>query len=782
MKKLLTLALLGPTLCISAFAQQFGGALAVGSDEVFVAETRNQAFPGVVYVYSADDNGDWSNTSRLVAPGSNDDADGFGANLALEGDVLVIGAPRAHDGRGAAYVFRQDESGAWNYAAEILPTGEAELRDLGRGVAVMHHHVIVGSESAAFVFDMAEDGTLEMTGRLTADSLEARDGFASVIATRAPYIYVGAPGAVDGNGAVYAYVHNHDSMEWEYEATLEGRGLEEARLGSALYAGDGFLLAGAPREGGRFGAGAVAIFKKNDEGEWGQTARLAPIEMAPGGSFGSSITGSGDRVWVGAPGDGGTGAIYVYTMEDGRFTSSYRFTEDELPQRAGFGGAVAVNGSLAVVGLTGYDFGEGAATIFTSSDESADWTAAGTVIDDSEGYASITGGEVKCDSETASAFPCKDVDMLSFLSVGDIGGARGVRTNDIWGWTDPETDREYAIVGRTEGTSFVDVTDASNPRYLGNLPKTEGSNTSVWRDMKVYRDHVFIVADGAGEHGVQVFDLRRLRDVPPETVTFEADAHYDQIHSAHNIVINEETGFAFVVGASSGGETCGGGLHMVNIQNPTSPTFAGCFADPNTGRRGTGYSHDAQCVTYSGPDTEFAGREICFGSNETALSISDVTDKGSPVALSSASYPNVAYTHQGWLTEDQTYFYMNDEGDEARELVEGTRTLIWDVTDLEDPVLVGEYLADNTSIDHNLYVKGNLIYESNYVSGLRVLDISDPVNPVEVGYFDTVPYGENSPGTGGGSWSNYPYFKSGIVIVTSSREGLFVLKKRGVDI
>jgi choice-of-anchor B domain-containing protein len=187
-------------------------------------------------------------------------------------------------------------------------------------------------------------------------------------------------------------------------------------------------------------------------------------------------------------------------------------------------------------------------------------------------------------------------------------------------------------------------------------------------------------------------------------------------------------------------------------------------------------------VSYDGPDTDHAGREICFGSNETALSIADVSDKQNPVSLAIASYPNVAYTHQGWLTEDMQYFYMNDEGDEASGLVTGTRTLIWDVSDLDDPVLVGEYLADNTSIDHNLYIKGNLIYESNYVSGLRVLDITDPVNPVEVGYFDTVPYGDNSPGTGGGSWSNFPYFESGIVVVTSGREGLFVLKKRGIDI
>ncbi|WP_457653725.1 choice-of-anchor B family protein, partial [Rhodocaloribacter sp.] len=189
----------------------------------------------------------------------------------------------------------------------------------------------------------------------------------------------------------------------------------------------------------------------------------------------------------------------------------------------------------------------------------------------------------------------------------------------------------------------------------------------------------------------------------------------------------------------------------------------------------------AQCVTYHGPDTEHRGREICFGANETALSIADVTDKAHPVALSQATYPNVGYAHQGWLTEDQRYFFMDDELDELQGKVEGTRTLIWDVSDLEDPQLVEEYVSNNKSSDHNLYIKGNLMYQSNYVSGLRIYDITDVEHPVPVGFFDTVPYGEDAPGFNG-SWSNYPYFESGVIVVTSGKEGVFVLKKKDVDI
>jgi choice-of-anchor B domain-containing protein len=288
---------------------------------------------------------------------------------------------------------------------------------------------------------------------------------------------------------------------------------------------------------------------------------------------------------------------------------------------------------------------------------------------------------------------------------------------------------------------------------------------------------VFIVSDGAGEHGMQIFDLTKLRDVENAPMTFEEDAHYDGIFSAHNVVINEETGFAYVVGSSMGGTTCGGGLHMVDIRDPLDPTFAGCYSDPTTGLAGTGFTHDAQCLVYRGPDAEHQGKELCLGANETALSIVDVTDKANPASLATIGYPNSAYVHQGWISDDHAYFFTNDEGDELSGVATKTRTLVWDIADLDDPVLVTEHFGTTESTDHNLYVRGPLMYQSNYVSGLRVLDVSDPANPVEVGFFDTVPWGADAPGFAG-SWSNYPFFQSGVIVVSSMREGVFFLKTR----
>jgi choice-of-anchor B domain-containing protein len=288
--------------------------------------------------------------------------------------------------------------------------------------------------------------------------------------------------------------------------------------------------------------------------------------------------------------------------------------------------------------------------------------------------------------------------------------------------------------------------------------------------MKVYKDHVYVVADGAGNHGMQVFDLSRLRNVTNPPALFEPDVLYrgvpqNTVGSIHNIAINEATGFAYLTGG------CGGAMHIVDIRDPKSPTFAGCSDQGGT--------HDMECLNYQGPDARFRGREICLrsagGSNQ--FIISDVTDKQNPVTISRASHPNPAYMHQGWTTADHKYHFMDDESDVIRGNVETTRTLVWDLTNLEDPILVKEFMGSMPASAHNQYVKDNFVYQANYRYGLHVLDISDPVNPREVGFFDTSPY-QTGPGFSG-AWSTYPFFESGTVIVTSLQEGLFILKKRG---
>ena len=380
-------------------------------------------------------------------------------------------------------------------------------------------------------------------------------------------------------------------------------------------------------------------------------------------------------------------------------------------------------------------------------------------------------GTEACRNGFAGSYPCENLDLLSAMSREDIGAGR-FWINDLWGWEDPVTGKRYVVLGREDGTSFIDVTAPEAPVLIGDLPLTFGARASVWRDVKVYADHAFIVADGAGAHGMQVFDLTQLRSQtgsPP--VTFSALTRYEGFGSAHNIVINEDTGFAYAVGSSLG--QCDLGLHMIDISDPARPVFAGCHLDERSSR---GYVHDAQCVVYRGPDTQHVGREVCFGSNESAFSIVDVTDKRLVRPLGIGTYPTSSYVHQGWLSEDHRYFYMNDEGDERR--ADRTRTLIWDVEDLDDPQLVVEFLHETSAIDHNLYVHDGFLFEANYTSGLQVLDISVPDRPFRVAYFDTTP--NNSDVSFNGTWSVYPYFSDGTIALSGRAEGLFLLQLTGV--
>lgn len=369
-----------------------------------------------------------------------------------------------------------------------------------------------------------------------------------------------------------------------------------------------------------------------------------------------------------------------------------------------------------------------------------------------------------CDENTGMAdiYPCDSIDLLQRIHLETFEAGSG---SDIWGWTDPMTGKEYALMGLNNGTAFVDISTPKAPIYLGKLP-THTTNSS-WRDIKTYANHAYIVSEASG-HGMQIFDLTKLRNVVSPPVVFANDAHFSGFGNAHNIVINESTGFAYATGTGRDATgTCSGGLHMMNIQSPTSPIDSGCFS-------ADGYTHDAQCVIYSGPDSDHAGQEICFNSNEDTLTIVDVTNKAVPTQISRTPYSGSRYTHQGWLTEDHRYYMMNDELDESNN-GHNTKTYIWDLVDLDTPQLKGFYNGEKASIDHNLYIKGNYAYLTNYTSGLSIIDITDIGNMEfqEVANFDGYP--ANDAASFSGAWSNYPYFASGNVIMSGIGEGLYIL-------
>lgn len=377
-------------------------------------------------------------------------------------------------------------------------------------------------------------------------------------------------------------------------------------------------------------------------------------------------------------------------------------------------------------------------------------------------------GSTACTDNLADIFPCKNVDLKGHLDLASIGGGQG---SDSWGWKHQASGRYFALVGRSNGTSFVEITDPANPVYLGQLPSEVSAST--WRDIKTYQDYAFIVADNIGDHGMQVFDLSKLLNVLNKPETFTADHVYrgGGFRDAHNIVINKDSGFAYLVGSN----TCSGGLHMVDIGTPLSPSFAGCFS-------ADGYTHDAQCLNYQGPDAAYQGRELCFASNEDTITVVDVTDKNNPSQLSRTGYAGSQYTHQGWLSQDQRYFIIDDELDEFNS-GHNTRSLVMDFKDIDLPVFKGFHESDNNAIDHNQYIIGSHTFQANYSSGLRILELGDLSESEmnEVAYFDTcvndpkTPSNE-CPGIFPGAWNVYPFFDNGLIIVSDINRGVFILQ------
>lgn len=385
-------------------------------------------------------------------------------------------------------------------------------------------------------------------------------------------------------------------------------------------------------------------------------------------------------------------------------------------------------------------------------------------------YGAITGTNIQGDNEfnyyyffydvtlapqgptvNSGGYPCDNVELMDVEPLSDLGG--GDNGNDCWGWVDHETGREIAIFGRSNGTSFIDVTDPTDMKYFANLPTA--SSPSLWRDIKVYGEYAYIVSE-AGDHGLQIVHMPNLMGLSTDEVTtISPDGYYSGFGNAHNIMINEETGYAYPIGTN----TFNGGLHVLDLNDPLNPELVGAYDGA--------YSHDIHPIVYNGPDQDYAGKEVvvCFN-GYNGISIVNAQDKSDIQLISQVSYAQSGYTHQGWVGDNHRFCYFNDELDESN-FGNNTRTYILDIADLDAPVIIGYFEALVESIDHNLYAIGDKLYQSNYLSGLRVLDVSDAENGnLElVGYFDTNP--ESDAPSFNGTWSNYPYFPSGNIAVST---------------
>ncbi len=379
-------------------------------------------------------------------------------------------------------------------------------------------------------------------------------------------------------------------------------------------------------------------------------------------------------------------------------------------------------------------------------------------------FSSIAVLAQPCVDGMAGIYPCDHVDLLAYMSLADIGAnPNNDNTSDIWGWVSPVTGKEYALVGVSNGLAFVDISSPEVPIYLGTLPSHTGN--SLWRDVETM-DHYCFVGSEASGHGLQVFDLLQLDNVTTPN-SFIETAYYGGFGNSHTIAIDPESKILMAMGSN----TFNGGPHLVDISNPLEPILVGGYQD-------AGYTHDGTILTYSGPDANHQGDVIvvaCNGGSGWGVVTLNVTDPTDILYLDNYNYPETGYTHQGWFTKDMAHYLVDDELDE-QDLGSNTRTHIFDFTDLDNIGYMNYYLSTNTSIDHNLYVKDQFVYESNYRSGVRILDASRVSIGIlnEVGYFDLFP--TNDLPQFSGTWSNYPYLPSGVNLATSMYDGFFILR------
>ena len=759
--------------------------IAISDDFLVTAKTFSSLTSRTVDIYELYNGiGSMQKSAELTSPNplSGDD---FGFSMALHNNYLLIGAPGSDDGNGAVYLYRKDYTGEWilekTFENPNATTDPSQPQKFGYNVQLNDKYIAIASpffnDGIVFVYDFnpeSENFTSARTTPMKVVDVRKLGDVEGCYAAGPDKFGFGVSMSFNNNklliGSLKEFVHliefkNGLTSSINISAPEDEEENYKPRFGQSVYVGDSNIYISALEDSN--GQGKVFVYpyldtsNRTDDSPWTNFYTIQPSDLVENSYFGYRFSELDDQLIISTFNES---KLYLYDRNpfNNQFALKEVIKNDNYDNSSYFGRNVAlINNSL----VTDAYYADELVLYNDLSTNRQSYQSLST-----KGPILSINSKIECTGGTAGSYDCNNIDLMSFMDKTEIGGGNNTSLNDIWGWTDSVSNKEYALVGLSNGTSFVDISDPENPIYVGRLA-THTSN-STWRDIKVYNDYAFIVSEASG-HGMQVFDLTQLRTYSGSPITFSNSAHYNGFGNAHNIFINEDTGFAYAIGTG----TCGpGGLHIVDISNPTLPAKSACISDPNTGRSNTGYVHDVQCVVYNGPDTAYIGKEICFGSNETKVWITDVStktdDSSGAKTIGLGSYDDY-YTHQGWLTEDHKYFIVNDELDELNGGLSNTRTLIWNVEDLSSPTLQSSYTGPTPSIDHNNYIIGDYVYMSHYTSGLRILNISDINNPSEEGFFDVYPSNNNS--SFDGTWSNYPYFDSGTIVVTGIDEGLYIL-------
>ncbi|MFC6440816.1 choice-of-anchor B family protein [Bowmanella sp. JS7-9] len=384
-----------------------------------------------------------------------------------------------------------------------------------------------------------------------------------------------------------------------------------------------------------------------------------------------------------------------------------------------------------------------------------------------------------CSGGMAGEYPCDNVDLVAHLPLSAFAGSPSA-ANDIWGHVDLNTGIEYALIGLRNGTSVVSLQDPNNPVVVGSV---SGDNT-VWRDIKVYQyydaeqlrwmAYAYVTADSASD-GLVTIDLNNL---PDSIELVDRNTHFASAHNVYisnvdystNSPLNPDPAQLIIAGANQ----FRGAHYSFSLATPSAPTVG--FTPGTT--TANDYSHDVSSVLITDSRAQQCpandnGCSVLLDFNESTFNLWDMTAPEAHSKLSSTTYNQAEYVHSGWWSEDKHYIFVHDELDESRRGL-NTTLRIFDISDLQDPELAGIWTGPTAAIDHNGFVRGNKYYMSNYERGLTILDISQPSNPLEAGFFDTFP--TRTSNNFNGAWGVYPYLPSGLILISDINRGLFVLR------
>jgi len=295
---------------------------------------------------------------------------------------------------------------------------------------------------------------------------------------------------------------------------------------------------------------------------------------------------------------------------------------------------------------------------------------------------------------------------------------------------------EYGLVGSASGTAIYPLEEGNNQElaFIHGPP-------SIWREITVIGDHAYVTTEGNGENeGLQVLELSELPDTAYLLMTY--DSTFTRGHILQKDVFNPDKPYIYVSGTDSTG-----GVHILDVSDPAKPKQVGLH-DP------VPYIHDVHVR---------GDRMYTFQFFATTIEVVDISDKTNPTVIATIDDPGAA-THSGWTTEDNNFLIVADEQD-------GFDGRIFDISDLGDVTEVSTFSANPQAFVHNPYVRGDFAYMAHNKEGLRVYDVVDPSNPVEVGYYDTV---TDANPESGGLWSACPYIPSGKVIGGDRDLGLVV--------